>query len=229
MAEKNREPDVLKQIFYELRMIRADIRKIQQNLDRHRLSVEQKQYGQSARSRQFIRMQAVAGPVLGKKDAPTTLVMFTDYTDPGCRLFFREILPKLKQDYLDTGNLRFVLRQFPSTDSSSYQQAAASVCMEQNGEFISTQQSLFSSSDIFSTGAATDSSEIRNCMDSPVTKKWIESNVREAQRLGIKTAPSFIIGLTTEKTEFKGELISGSQSYPFIADTVERLLAPRKQ
>lgn len=49
----------------------------------------------------------------GKADAPVTLIKYASLTCPFCRRFQREIYPQLKRDYIDTGKLRFVIREFP--------------------------------------------------------------------------------------------------------------------
>ncbi len=54
----------------------------------------------------------------GKADAPVTLIKYASLTCPFCRRFQREIYPQLKRDYIDTGKLRFIIREFPIGRSS---------------------------------------------------------------------------------------------------------------
>src|SRR5689334_2350967 len=50
----------------------------------------------------------IAGrPMLGKADAPVTLVEFTDLECPYCRAFHVGTFERLKRDYIDTGKVRF--------------------------------------------------------------------------------------------------------------------------
>ncbi|MBX9926830.1 MAG: DsbA family protein, partial [Hyphomicrobiaceae bacterium] len=49
----------------------------------------------------------------GKPDAPVVLVKYMSLTCPYCRQFHAEVYPKLKSEYIDTGKVRFVLREFP--------------------------------------------------------------------------------------------------------------------
>lgn len=51
--------------------------------------------------------------ILGDKDAPVTIISFSDDQCPFCRKFSTETLPLIKKDYIDTGKVRFVLRDFP--------------------------------------------------------------------------------------------------------------------
>ena len=51
--------------------------------------------------------------ILGREDAPVTLLEFSSMTCGHCGSFHQETLPKLKKAYIDTGKLRLVLRDFP--------------------------------------------------------------------------------------------------------------------
>jgi protein-disulfide isomerase len=42
-------------------------------------------------------------PVLGNTNAKVTIIEFGDYQCPSCRLFWREIEPRLKKEYVDSG------------------------------------------------------------------------------------------------------------------------------
>ena len=50
---------------------------------------------------------------LGSVDAPVTVVEYASMTCPHCAAFHKDIFPKLKSEYIDTGKVRFVFREFP--------------------------------------------------------------------------------------------------------------------
>ena len=54
-------------------------------------------------------------PVLGNKNAPVEIIEFSDYQCPFCRKFWTETLPSIKTEYIDTGKVKFVYRDFPLT------------------------------------------------------------------------------------------------------------------
>ena len=58
-----------------------------------------------------------AGPlpelVLGKEDAPVTVVEYASMTCGHCAAFHNKVLPALKEKYIDTGKVRFIMREFP--------------------------------------------------------------------------------------------------------------------
>ncbi len=50
---------------------------------------------------------------VGSKDAPVTMIEYASMTCPHCAHFHNETWPELKKAYIDSGKLRFVLREFP--------------------------------------------------------------------------------------------------------------------
>ncbi len=50
---------------------------------------------------------------LGKADAPVTMIEYASMTCTHCAAFHAETWPTLKSKYIDTGKVRFVLREFP--------------------------------------------------------------------------------------------------------------------
>jgi len=52
-------------------------------------------------------------PALGSADAPVTVVEFSDFKCPYCREFTLEVFPRLKEEYIDTGKVRFYFINYP--------------------------------------------------------------------------------------------------------------------
>ncbi len=50
---------------------------------------------------------------LGRKDAPVTFMEFASLTCPYCRVFHMKTYPAFKRKYVDTGKVRYILREFP--------------------------------------------------------------------------------------------------------------------
>jgi protein-disulfide isomerase len=50
---------------------------------------------------------------LGPKDAAVTITEFASMTCPHCAAFNEQVFPKIKSEYIDTGKIRYIFREFP--------------------------------------------------------------------------------------------------------------------
>lgn len=70
----------------------------------------------------------LADRILGSADAPVTIIEYASLTCSHCSHFHKEIFDKLKEDYIDTGKVKFIFRDFP-LDGTSLQASAVARCM----------------------------------------------------------------------------------------------------
>ena len=74
--------------------------------------------------------------MLGSKDAPLTIVEFTDYQCPFCQRFSLTTFPELKKNYIDTGKVRFYSRDMPLDFHANAMRAAqAARCAADQKQF----------------------------------------------------------------------------------------------
>jgi protein-disulfide isomerase len=59
---------------------------------------------------------ALGDKVLGRTDAPVTIVEYASATCPHCAAFHKDVFPQLKSEFIDTGKVRFIFREFPFDD-----------------------------------------------------------------------------------------------------------------
>lgn len=72
--------------------------------------------GGSALAADPVTGPGAAGPtdhVLGRADAPITIVEYASLTCPHCAAFSRDVFPKIQAAYIDTGKAKWVYRDFP--------------------------------------------------------------------------------------------------------------------
>lgn len=55
---------------------------------------------------------------LGPEDAKVTIIEYASATCPHCATFHKDAYKKLKADYIDTGKIRFIFREFPLNDAA---------------------------------------------------------------------------------------------------------------
>ena len=74
--------------------------------------------------------------MLGDKNAPLTVVEFTDYQCPFCQRFHVTSYPDLKKNYIDTGKVRFYSRDLPLDFHANAMRAAqAARCANDQGQY----------------------------------------------------------------------------------------------
>lgn len=73
-------------------------------------------------------------PVIGDENASVTVIEFGDYRCPYCRQFEMTTFPQLKENYIDTGEIKFSFINFAFLGQGSEQAAAAAECVYRQDE-----------------------------------------------------------------------------------------------
>jgi protein-disulfide isomerase len=158
---------------------------------------------------------------LGRPDAPLTVVEFTDYQCPYCRRFQAETWPRLKQDWIDTGKVRFIVRDLPLDIHSAARPAAeAAHCAGEQGQFWRMHALLLGAqADLSARGidgdartVGLDLNRFHACVAAHKYSADIASNIAEADRLQLNGTPSFVIGRTVNGV-LTGERVAGVMPY----------------
>ncbi|PQA87755.1 DsbA family protein [Hyphococcus luteus] len=61
---------------------------------------------------------ALSDMALGAKDAAVVVIEYASVTCPHCAQFHEDIFPQIKEDYIDTGKVRFIFREFPTAPAN---------------------------------------------------------------------------------------------------------------
>jgi hypothetical protein len=105
--------------------------------------------------------------ILGKADAPNTLISYYSFTCPHCATFYIGVLPTLRKDWIDTGHLRLIHRHFPS-DVVATRAAQLTECVPRD-RFFATADALFRSQVEWLTGSDPEADMIRALAPQGVT------------------------------------------------------------
>jgi protein-disulfide isomerase len=183
---------------------------------------------------------SVAGaPFLGDADAKVTLVEYSDYQCPFCNRHHVNTMPELIKNYVDTGKVKFVMREFPLTSLHPRAVAAslAALCSGDQGKYWEMQDVLFKNqrqmddaqirSYAESIGLDTDS--FVACMDEGKYNEQVQKDLAEGRGLGISGTPSFAVGLTDPEDSNKlnvTNVLRGAKSYDSFVAAIEALLKP---
>ena len=81
--------------------------------DRPETEVRQRQVIDNPSIAEIMKVGQLPEMALGRKEAPVTIIQYASLTCPYCRKFQLETFPTLKREYIDTGRVRYILREFP--------------------------------------------------------------------------------------------------------------------
>src|SRR5262249_51151954 len=83
-----------------------------------------------------VQVKIEDGYTLGAKDAPLTMIEYSDLQCPFCRRFHADALPQIKKNYIDTGRLRLVIRDLPlEIHSNALPAAVAARCAGEQNQY----------------------------------------------------------------------------------------------
>ena len=177
------------------------------------------------------------GAMKGDKNAKVTLVEFTDYQCPFCSRHMRDTFPQIENDYINTGKVRYVLREFPleSIHPQAVKAAEAAGCAGDQGKYWEMHDRLFANQNALAPAQlpshaealSLDAAKFKTCLDSGKFTAKVRKDFNDAQKAGATGTPTFFIGLTDPKSSDVKAVrkIVGAQSYAAFKDAIDTLLA----
>jgi protein-disulfide isomerase len=142
-------------------------------------------------------------PVLGQEDAPVTFAVFGDYQCSYTNQFFEEVLPQLKESYIDTGKVKLAYKHFPTPEESKIA-AEASLCAHDQGKFwpfvslVLENREEWSQEgnmnfDKYANEIGLDENTFSDCLDQHSHRIHVEEDYNEGNELGVSGTPTFFI------------------------------------
>jgi protein-disulfide isomerase len=174
------------------------------------------------------KMLAAASPLgdraLGRADAPVVMVEYASATCPHCAEFHEKVLPLIKTEYIDTGKVRFIFREFP-LDNLAMGAFMLARCVP-DGKYFATIDTMFRRQQTWSkTGNPAD--ELFRIMqlsgmDKPafeaclkredLSKAIFESSKKAAKDFGIKGTPAIFVN---------GQMIDGHKEMTEVKAAID--------
>ncbi len=170
---------------------------------------------------------AMSEMALGSADAPVTMIEYSSLGCPHCAAFHRDTLPRIKKEYIDTGKLRLVFRDFPLGAPA----LAASMIARCSGprkyfgfiEILFRSQAQWSRSKnplealtrVSRFGGMTEA-DVEACLKYQPLLESIRKGAETAQKNHqITSTPTFLIA---------GEMISGAQPFDTFKKAIDKAL-----
>ncbi|MBY0563334.1 MAG: DsbA family protein [Hyphomonadaceae bacterium] len=149
--------------------------------------------------------------VLGADNAPVTLIEYASSTCPHCADFHAEVFDQLKTNYIDTGRVRYVFREYPTAPPAvavaGFQVARCGGATPEQyitrlGEVFRQQQAIFSTGTMegvrqklieIGMSAGLSQEQVTQCITDETGAERVRRIVEGAEQFNVTGTPTFII------------------------------------
>ncbi len=163
---------------------------------------------------------------LGDPNAPVKIVEFTDYQCPFCARHFTETYGKLKENYIDTGKVYYMIRDYPLSFHANAEDAAvAARCAGKSGKYLEMHDAMFENqteweslpdaNEQLAKYASELGINIRSCQKDESVRQAVQADLALGSELGVSGTPAFFIN---------GTLVVGAQPYATFEQEIESRL-----
>jgi protein-disulfide isomerase len=179
-------------------------------------------------------------PSKGSQSAKLILVEFTDYQCPFCGRHFQQTSPQIDRDYVNTGRVRHVVRDFPieAIHKDALKAAEAAHCAGEQGQYWQMHARLFNSQNAltadhlsaYAGALGLDVPGFQRCLDSNKYAGTIRQDLAAAQKVGVQATPSFLLGMAEpDGSSVKiVKMIAGAHPYTVFKEAIDSLLSIEK-
>lgn len=160
----------------------------------------------SASSTAAVPSVTAADRIMGRADASVTVIEYASFTCSHCAAWTNEVLPQFKARYIDTGKVRLVFRDMPTSPAQIASTAAGIARCAAPGRFFDVAHSFMrgqaaafekgDARDWFANGIAASGrsqEQIEACMKDPATSQALQAEVDGAVAAGVTGTPSFFV------------------------------------
>lgn len=180
-------------------------------------------------------------PILGDKNAPVTIIEFSDYECPFCKRHFEQTHAQLIKSYVDTGKVKIVFRDFPLAfhePMASKEAVAANCAREQGGDkkYYEFHDEIFKRTT--SNGNGLDDAKIQtiatdlklnigsftSCLSNTAQADEVKKDIADGSAAGASGTPTFVIGKSTADGKVDGDLVVGAQPFAAFQAVIDPLL-----
>lgn len=190
--------------------------------DNPELEFEEKSPTQGSEEVALSLFTANASPYLGDENAPITLVEFGDYQCFFCNKFFHETEGNILKNYVETGKVKIIFKDFTIIGPDSVAAAHATHCANDQGKFWEYHDALYNNwagenngwaslgnLTKFANDVQLDQETFTKCMNDGKYQQRVAANNNDARTLGLTGTPGFfVIGPDNQITK-----IGGAQPY----------------
>ena len=226
----------IEQLHHEIESLKQEILSLKKEINQIKQQLKSRNV-RPPQAPQIVSVSIDDDPVMGEDDAPVTIIEFSDYQCPFCGRFYRNTLPLIKDNYIKSGKVKFVYRDFPLPFHSYAEIAAeAANCAGEQNKYWAMHDKLFenqralSKENIksFARSLTLDMEAFNSCFDNNKYSSEIKRDMEDGRNAGVRGTPSFFIGKTEKgKKIIKGYRIVGARPYASFKQIIDKVLTEK--
>lgn len=165
-----------------------------------------------------------SGTAIGADDAPAVIMEFSDYLCPHCRTFNGMSGKLLRQNYANTGSMKWVSFDFPLRPES-WAPAIAAQCAKRQGKYYEMKDLLFARVDSwaresnpnrkfvdYARDLGLDAGAFKDCVDGQETVAEVQASKAYGESLGVSGTPAVY---------FNGEFVAQGRDYAGLEERIK--------
>lgn len=176
-------------------------------------------------------------PTRGAATARVTFIEYSDYGCQYCAQFTSQVAPRLIRDYVDSGKVRYVFKNYPVEElhPDAFRAHVAAACAGDQGRYWDMHDRLFADQGNFqrerfvedARRAGLDITTFQSCLAGTSHDAVIRQDIDEAVRGGVNGTPVFVVALTEPGGAAVTPLrvVVGVQPYDAFVDAIDAVLA----
>ena len=138
----------------------------------------------------------------GDPNAPVVMEEFSDYQCPFCGTYARETAPLLEEEYVASGKVRMVFKDFPLPSHPNAPKAAeAAWCAADQGKYWEMHDALFANQNALGVASlkryaaeiGVNTTLFDACLDSGIMAVKVRDAMEEGRRRGVSATPYFFV------------------------------------
>jgi len=213
--------------------ILKELRAIRQALERQQAPSPQARALQAPPDDKVSIPFANGGYSIGRQDAPLLMVEYSDYQCPFCRQYHVSTFDQIKKNYVDSGRVRYVNRDFPLAFHENARRAAmAARCAGEQGRFWELRHAMIENANQlggqniskYAGDTKLEMSGFQTCLDSGRYAQDVDRDLEEGAQAGVSGTPSFVVGRLVNG-RLEGVRVVGAMPYQNFASTLDEALS----
>ena len=225
---------ITEEVLKQLSEVRQELKVLQDEVRGLKDQLAQNPVAQQAPQNEPLNI--AGAPFIGKDEARFAIVEFSDYQCPYCKRHYTQTFPQIAHNYIESGKVRYVMKQFPLGFHAKARGASiAALCVEKSkrGGYWKAHEAMFSGETklarddylVLANSLSIKKNKFESCLDDPEMGQLVDSDMQLGTSVGVQGTPAFYIGKLVDGKVVDGQLLTGARPFSSFSSVIDKLLS----